>query len=181
MFAISVFADAALRALQRAKFTPEVLDRIGRYGASLVRKDSEQSFRRQADPSTGQAWKPIKSRRRGAVAKAQILRESGRLSLATGAEHSVSGQVVEIRGGIRPLVYGRIHQFGGRTAAHVIMPRKAKALRWFAGDGGKIFAKRVNHPGSVIPARPYVGISKQSGNAFTLFVRHQIEEAFRGR
>jgi phage gpG-like protein len=174
MIKMSVFADSALRAMDRAKLTPEALDRIGRYGVSLVRKDSTQSFVRQADPTTGQAWKPIKHRRRGDVAKAQILIDTGRLRRAVGAEHSVSGQVVEIRGGIRPVVYGRIHQFGGRTAPHVILPRKAKVLRWTGSDGGSVFARRVNHPGSVIPARPYVGISQQSVNAFSDFVKRQM-------
>lgn len=177
MIEISIFAESALRTLDKAKLTPEALNRIGSYGASLVRKDSMQSFQKEADPTTGQPWKRIKSRRRGDVAKAQSLIDTGRLRRAVGAEYSVSGQVVEIRGGIRPVVYGRIHQFGGTTSPHVILPRKAKVLRWAGSGGGSVFARSVNHPGSVIPARPYVGISKQSVNAFTLFVRLQLEGA----
>lgn len=33
------------------------------------------------------------------------------------------------------------------TKAHVILPRRAKALRWFV-DGQPVFARRVNHPGT---------------------------------
>ncbi len=49
-----------------------------------------------------------------------------------------------------PMPYAAIHQFGGRTAPHRIVPRKGKALKF----GGKFFAA-VNHPGSNIPARPF--------------------------
>lgn len=35
------------------------------------------------------------------------------------------------------------------TQPHEILPKNAKALRWFeGGDGDPIFAKRVNHPGN---------------------------------
>ena len=53
------------------------------------------------------------------------------------------------------LVYAAIHQFGGTTKAHVIKARAGGVLAW----GGGKFAKSVNHPGSVIPARPYLGIA----------------------
>lgn len=47
--------------------------------------------------------------------------------------------------------YAAIHEFGGKTAPHVIRPKNGKALKF----GGKYFA-RVNHPGSVMPARGFV-------------------------
>jgi hypothetical protein len=34
------------------------------------------------------------------------------------------------------------------TKAHVIYPKKAKALRWYGADGNPIFATKVNHPGT---------------------------------
>lgn len=49
--------------------------------------------------------------------------------------------------------YAAIHQFGGRTKAHVIRARNKKALFW-PGAGHPV--RQVNHPGSVIPARPYL-------------------------
>ena len=49
--------------------------------------------------------------------------------------------------------YAAIHQFGGKTAAHKIFPRKKKALA-FRG----IVVRYVNHPGSNIPARPFLVI-----------------------
>lgn len=51
--------------------------------------------------------------------------------------------------------YARIHELGGTTAPHLIVPRKAKALR-FEIDGNVVFRASVKHPGSVIPARPYL-------------------------
>lgn len=51
--------------------------------------------------------------------------------------------------------YGRIHEYGGQTAPHVIEPRKANVLAFQMG-GKMVFARRVNHPGSRIPARPFM-------------------------
>jgi len=48
--------------------------------------------------------------------------------------------------------YGRIHEYGGTTKAHIIRPRVKKALAF--GDG--IVVKFVRHPGSKIPVRPYL-------------------------
>jgi len=45
--------------------------------------------------------------------------------------------------------YGDAIDSGARP--HVIVPRKAKLLRFIGRDGRTVFAKRVNHPGN----RPY--------------------------
>lgn len=75
-----------------------------------------------------------------------------------------------------PLSYAAIHEFGGTTPPHVIVPAtrraKGKAGRggWhgtgkqmvtgkvlaFQVGGRMVFARRVNHPGSRIPSRPYM-------------------------
>lgn len=54
------------------------------------------------------------------------------------------------------LVYGLIHQIGGKTKAHVIRAKNKKALKF----GGRI-VKSVNHPGSNIPARPYLALTEE--------------------
>jgi phage gpG-like protein len=51
--------------------------------------------------------------------------------------------------------YGAIHEYGGKTAAHEIIARNAKALS-FMTAGGRRFAKRVNHPGSRMPERSFM-------------------------
>jgi len=53
------------------------------------------------------------------------------------------------------VVYARIHEFGGVTRPHIIERRWRKALH-FIKDGQDIFAIKVKHPGSRIPARPYI-------------------------
>lgn len=83
------------------------------------------------------------------------------------------------------VVYAAIHEFGGTTKPHVIMPKHAKALAWLRGggegmdfsdrstfkqsggwttkggqrlgaEGALQFARIVHHPGSRIPARPFM-------------------------
>jgi hypothetical protein len=51
--------------------------------------------------------------------------------------------------------YARILHEGGRTRPHVIVARRARALR-FQWNGGIVFRRSVNHPGSVFPSRPYI-------------------------
>lgn len=52
--------------------------------------------------------------------------------------------------------YARIHQEGGKTSAHTIRASDAKALN-IPGVG---FRRSVKHPGSVIPARAFLGLSE---------------------
>ena len=58
------------------------------------------------------------------------------------------------------LVYARIHQKGGKTRPHIIRPRDKKAL-YFNGR----FARQVNHPGSDIPARPFLSLTEDDNDA----------------
>lgn len=47
------------------------------------------------------------------------------------------------------------HEYGMKTGPHVINPLRGRVLSW-RGPSGPVFARRVNHPGSNIPARPYI-------------------------
>ncbi len=49
--------------------------------------------------------------------------------------------------------YAAIHQFGGRTPARTIVAAYKKALFW---PGARHPVKSVRHPGSNIPARPFL-------------------------
>jgi phage gpG-like protein len=96
--------------------------------------------------------------------------KSGRLrqSVATGqklSDHSgFIGSNVE---------YAAIHEYGGQTRPHQILPhgnalrfadprfvgpiRRTKAGKFFKRQSaGMVFARSVNHPGSTIPPRPYM-------------------------
>jgi phage gpG-like protein len=71
--------------------------------------------------------------------------------------------------------YAAIHEFGGKTPAHDIRPKRKRMLRFispgFTGevrrtktgklarrqaDGAISFARVVHHPGSKVPARPFL-------------------------
>lgn len=52
--------------------------------------------------------------------------------------------------------YAAILEFGGKTAAHEILPDKAKALAFFM-NGKRVFARRIQHPGSSFASRSYLG------------------------
>lgn len=58
------------------------------------------------------------------------------------------------------VVYASIHNRGGKTKAHEIRARRGKALK-FAGKGGDIYRRKVNHPGSQIPKRQFIGHSQE--------------------
>jgi phage gpG-like protein len=51
--------------------------------------------------------------------------------------------------------YAAIQEYGGKTSAHEILPSKGAVLAFVAGDG-QHFARRVEHPGSLIPERSYL-------------------------
>jgi len=69
----------------------------------------------------------------------------------------VSGSGFSTQARVGPtLVYGAIHETGGRTKAHVIKARKAGGALAFAHKGANVVVKSVQHPGSLIPARPYM-------------------------
>jgi phage gpG-like protein len=52
--------------------------------------------------------------------------------------------------------YAAIHEFGGKTNPHVISPKRKPFLA-FQKDGKWIYTRKpVNHPGSKIPARPFI-------------------------
>jgi len=56
------------------------------------------------------------------------------------------------------VVYAAIHQLGGKTGPHTITAKKAKALFW---PGARHPVKSVNHPGSVIPPRPFLMVQNE--------------------
>jgi len=87
----------------------------------------------------------------------------GVLNLRTGAlqasiepDVSVEDDGVRATGGSNGEVkYAAIQEYGGKTAAHEILPVKAEALAFLA-NGALRFARKVEHPGSVIPERSYL-------------------------
>jgi phage gpG-like protein len=94
----------------------------------------------------------------------RLLQRSGRLANSISA--SSDGHSAQVGTNV---VYAAAHQFGVTTKAHVITAKYKKALA-FAGIGvllstgasskeGKTLRRSVNHPGSKIPARPFLSLT----------------------
>jgi phage gpG-like protein len=84
---------------------------------------------------------------------------SGALRASIVSEASVEGDRILVSvGSAGDIKYAAIQEYGGRTAAHEILPNKAEALAFIAG-GALRFAKRVAHPGSTLPERSYLRAS----------------------
>jgi phage gpG-like protein len=69
----------------------------------------------------------------------------------TSTSSSVHGHV----GSSGDVKYAGIHEFGGKTPAHLILPSKADALSFMVGSS-RVFAKQVHHPGSQMPERSFL-------------------------
>lgn len=107
--------------------------------------------------------------------------DTGRLRQSLQTSVSVDGTEGRIGTNVE---YARIHEFGGTTRPHVIRPRSGKALSFGTGFGALaqtaalgrgqnsaraartarirrpqdfVAVRSVQHPGSVMPARPYLG------------------------
>lgn len=111
-------------------------------GTGLV-ASTHQRFVTQTDPQ-GQAWSALNAEDAAAKRKTRILTESTRLhdsiNEKAGRDHVSVGTNVP---------YAAIHQFGG-----TIVPKNASHL-FFRIGGRLIVANSVT-----LPARPYLGISK---------------------
>lgn len=67
--------------------------------------------------------------------------------------------------------YARIHQYGG-----IIKPKKAKSLAFKGADGSLRFAKQVT-----IPARPYLGMSKDDKEELIATINDFIANSLTGK
>lgn len=96
----------------------------------------------------------------------QVLQaKTGALRASIGADVTIDADRIAARVfSAGDLKYARIQEYGGRTPAHEILPMKAKVLAFIAG-GGTVFARRVQHPGSTIPAHSYLrsGLADMAG------------------
>lgn len=99
---------------------------------------------------------PVLAARVRAKLSGEVLKiRSGRLLASIHNEMVESSNYLYGRVYSSGVPYAAIHEYGGRTSPHVIVPVNAKALRFMVG-GKVVFAKKVNHPGSVIPERSYL-------------------------
>ena len=94
----------------------------------------------------------VKNKLSGAV----LNTSSGALrdSIAAGVTADSDGVLASV-GSEGDVKYAAIQEYGGKTSAHEILPVKGDVLAFVAGDG-QHFARRIEHPGSVIPERSYL-------------------------
>jgi phage gpG-like protein len=82
--------------------------------------------------------------------------QSGALKASIVADVSNEGGALTASvGSVGDVKYAAIQEYGGRTSAHEILPDKASVLAFLLG-GAQHFARRVEHPGSTLPARGYL-------------------------
>jgi phage virion morphogenesis protein len=110
-------------------------------------------YRRDLTTSRGNARRDGGARFREAIRGNKILQGRGRLAASITGQSSATQAIVGTN-----VIYGRIHQLGGKTRPHVIRARRKKALAF-----GGILRKMVNHPGSKITARPFLALGPTGG------------------
>lgn len=130
------------------------LQRLARSAANLgpvmhaiaeeLQSQTIANFQAQGRPRWAPLQNPGDKRKDG-----QILQDSGQLAASITAD---SGRDYAVVGSNKP--YAAIHQLGGKTKAHTIRPKEKKALAF----GGAV-VRGVEHPGSDIPARPFLPIT----------------------
>ena len=153
-------AAAVLQRIVARGFSPApALDEIGSYLVS--------STIRRFELERGPDGTPWKKSRRAERESGQTLTDTGRLRASI--THSVAGDAVEVGTNV---VYAAIHQFGGKTKPRTIRPRRKKALFW-PGAGHPVAS--VQHPGSDVPARPFLGVDDRDRPVIERIVVRHLE------
>ena len=118
--------------------------------AGIMHRAVEDNFEQEGRPK----WKDLQPGTKLARAKTgnwpgKILQRSGALAASIQQDFDATHAVVGTN-----KVYAAIQQFGGKTRPHVIRPKTKRALSF-----GGIVVRQVNHPGSNIPARPFLALT----------------------
>lgn len=130
----------------------------------------EKNFASQGRPAwLGLAPGTIASRIKSGTWPGKILQRTGQLASSIEIRSDSTSATVGTN-----LAYAAIQQLGGRTRAHTITARKGKALAF-----GGIFRRSVRHPGSNIPARPFLALDvsdeREIQNTVLLFLQGRFE------
>ncbi|MCM8595367.1 phage virion morphogenesis protein, partial [Accumulibacter sp.] len=154
MIEIKVDTTAVTQALERLARSAADTSPVMRAIAGVMHDAVMENFQQGGRP----AWVPLKpatlaQKRKLGYGDKPLIRRGGGQSLYSSIT-SRSDQNSAVVG--TDVVYAAIHQFGGRTAPHVIKPRNKKALAW---PGIRHPVRSVNHPGSLIPARPFLSLT----------------------
>ncbi len=141
---ITIDDREVMDALRRLQARLGDLTPVMRVVAQMMESAVQRNF---ADGGRPDKWKPSKRAQRQ---NGQTLIDTGRLKNSITSRSDAASAEVGTN-----VEYAAIHQFGGKTKASVIRPKNKQALFW---PGAKHPVKMVKHPGSVIPARPFLVI-----------------------
>jgi len=116
---------------------------LGRRIARAMDRENELTVNRIQQKLTGEVLNVQTGLLRKSIGRTEtvVLDEEVQSSVGSGATF-----------GKASVAYAAIHEFGGQTRPHKIVAKNGKALSF-----GGIFRHSVNHPGSKIPARSYIG------------------------
>lgn len=150
MIELSLQYEPLLRAWRRAAGEMRNTQPLMRSMAGIMMRAVEDNFAEEGRPK----WQDLHPGTKAARAKdgkwpGKILQRSGGLASSIVQAWDQQTAVVGTN-----KVYGPIQQFGGRTSPHVIRARHKRALSF-----GGIVVRQVKHPGSNIPARPYLRLT----------------------
>lgn len=139
---ISIDDSRVMNRLNRMAAKGESLRPLMRTCSEIMCREVEKNFAAGGRPT---AWKETaRSRRDGG----KPLTRTARLRRSITAD----SDDVSARAGTN-VKYARIHQLGGKTKPHIIRARNKEVLSW---PGARHPVRAVNHPGSNIPARPFL-------------------------
>ena len=169
--------ERALRRLRRFVSGEDMRDAFDEIGARLE-ASTQHRFETETDPQ-GERWEPSgASYERGPAPggmgnpdRGQTLTDTGRLRASI--TRIVGEDMLQVGTNV---IYAGIHQFGGKTKPHVIRPKRKKALAW---PGGRHPVRKVNHPGSNVPARPFLGLSAGDERAVLRIVNTRLAALWR--
>ncbi len=158
MIKITLNDTQALKSLQQIANQLQNPRRLYGIWGETLKKIHTDRFKAETDPD-GKKWKPLSPITLAEKKGAGILRESGNLSNKTA--YNINSDGVEFGSAE---IYARLHQFGG-----VIRPKTKKILKT---KGGRFLRQ------ATIPARPWLGVSKQNEDYLLAktehFIRHII-------
>lgn len=157
-----------LKALRRAADEMGNARPLMRSVAGIMLRAVEDNFEQEGRPK----WKDLHPGTKMARAKestwpGKILQRSGGLASSIQQRFNEREAVVGTN-----KVYAAIQQFGGKTKPHVIKARTKRALSF-----GGIVVRSVNHPGSNIPARPYLRLTPGDLRDIMLTARQHYNRA----
>ncbi len=163
----SEIGQALDRLLAKTGNLAPAMKNIGEY----LQRSTWERFFAQKDPA-GHPWAPLKPSTLLRKTGSHILIEKGERGGLLGSIHYEASPGEVLVG--TNVKYAAIHQFGGKTRPHEIRPRRKKALAW---PGGAHPVKVVKHPGSEIPARPFLGLSEEDRQEVLLILSDHLGQA----